>query len=91
MSENNHYSTPDTALASYLISEGYPTPTIELTHDFRFPDSIRAVFVFDSDPRIQDYIHQWQSGKAQGNLCVFHDINRKLVSLVKTKIKLAQS
>lgn len=90
MPENNQYTTPDTALASYLISEGYPAPDIELIPNNRFPDGYKAVFSFDDDPKIQHYAHLWAVGEAQGNLCVFHSINRRLVKRVKTKIHLAK-
>jgi len=87
---NNHYRTPNTAIAAYLFSEGFAlVDVIVEPHSYK-PKDYEAVFLFENDPKIPDCIRLWQTGQAIGNLGVFLDNYRKMVRRAKTAVTIAR-
>lgn len=66
MLQNQSFETTDSALAAYLISEGFTKPGIKL-------DNNRCVFCFiDNNNSISAFVTNYQSGKAIGNIPAFY-------------------
>ena len=80
MSDNNHYKTSDTALASYLITENY----LLLSIDY---EPIRYEFVFPMSEEIKEQSSKYLIGKARTEPAVFNKINKKLLRIVRNKIQ----
>ena len=75
---NNTFKTSDTALAAYLISEGINSPDIEQT------SGIRAYFIFTKDnPQIEQYISNFDSARAIGNIVLFFNAYQTLLRRIK--------
>jgi len=77
------FSTPNTALAAYLISEGF-----ELTDkDTSNPSHI--VFIFhNSSVKLSELVHAFNIGKATGNIATFYHIYRELIDLTRREKRL---
>jgi len=77
------FSTPNTALAAYLISEGF-----ELTDkDTSNPSHI--VFIFhNSSVKLSELVHAFNIGKATGNITTFYHVYRDLVDLTRRERRL---
>ena len=72
------YRTPDTALAAWLLSQGFTL--LEL--DDSKPFSISFLFKDDST-ELPKCIHDFQAAKAEGNIVAFFRAYRRLVARVK--------
>jgi len=74
---SNVYSTTDTALAAWLYSQGFELTDVDSSN---FP----SVFYFEnSNPKLQQTVHDFQCGKAEGNVIVFFRAYKKLLSMIK--------
>ena len=74
------FRTSNTALAAYLISEGFGTPDVEFVNDSR------AFFLFPKDnPKIQDFINAWDTVKAAGNVVMFFQAYQTLLRRVRER------
>jgi len=74
------FRTSNTALAAYLISEGFGTPDVEFVNDSR------AFFLFPKDnPKIQDFINAWDTVKAEGNVVMFFQAYQTLLRRVRER------
>jgi len=80
MTDNTLYKTSDTALASYLITQGFILQSV----DYSLP---RFEFSFPQSPEIQDHATKYVTGKALTNPDVFNRINRKLLRIVRERIQ----
>lgn len=82
ISSNNHqYSTSDTALATYLICEGFQLEEI----DYAQP---RYVFKFaDNNTTLQEHAQLYITGKALVDPATFTRVNRKLTRLIKNQLQ----
>jgi hypothetical protein len=78
---NHNFSTSDTALAAYLVSQGISEPEIEHTQN-------GCVFCFsDRNLDIQPYVFSYQTGTATGNIYIFYKNYKRLLNIVnKNKI-----
>ncbi len=80
MSLNESFRTSDTALAAYLVSEGFGTPEIE------FNNGSRAFFVFSkNNPKIEDSIGAWDVGRAKGNVVMFFQAYQTLLRRIRER------
>ena len=81
-SQNNHkYSTSDTALATYLICQGFEIESI----DYSQP---RYEFIFANDsPVLQDHARLYTIGKALVDPAIFTRVNRKITRLLKNQLQ----
>lgn len=71
------YSTSDTALAAWLYANGFELLEVDSS---KFP----SVFLFDdSSPKLSELAHDFQRGKANGNITVFHRAYKLMLSKIK--------
>lgn len=83
------YRTPHTALAAYLLTEGFSLLEVATEpHPYKQHNG-DAVFVFEANPQLLSCSRKWQIGKAEGNLSIFYDNYRKLVKRAKVAVKVA--
>ncbi len=80
MEQNNHYKTSDTALASYLITEGYPLLSIDYAQ-------VRFEFIFPMSVEIKELASKYIIGKALTDPAVYNKVNKKLLRIVRQKIQ----
>ncbi len=79
--ENHQYTTTDTALATYLIVEGFALDKI----DYSQP---RYEFIFKNNTsEIQEYALKYITGKALVDPSAYTRVNRKLLRLVKNQLQ----
>lgn len=80
--ENTKYSTSDTPLAAYLISQGYPLQEIDYTNP-------RYEFLFDNGnldvEQIKEVAFSYLTGKARVDPAIYTRILRKLNRTVRDK------
>lgn len=77
---NDSFRTSDTALAAYLVSEGFGTPDIE------FNNGTRAFFLFSRDnPKIDKHINAWDCAKATGNVVMFFQAYQTLLRRIRER------
>ena len=75
--EENAYKTTDTALAAYLYSEGFELLEVDGSN---FP----SVFYFEnSNPKLSEYIRNFQIGKAEGNIAIFFKSYKTMLARIK--------
>ena len=74
---NSIFSTPNTALAAYLLSEGY-----ELL-DTNTDNPQELIFTFQDSIHLKELVRNYNIGTAQGNINAFYYNYRKLVSLAQ--------
>jgi hypothetical protein len=77
--DNIDFTTTDTAIAAYLISEGFPYPTIKHTQ----PNE--CVFCFTKDDKNFDYekyYRNYRLGIATGNIVLFFKAYKELLKQV---------
>lgn len=78
-SHNGIFTTPETALAAYLQSEGYELLEIDNSN----PRKCKFSFS-NNDQRLAQLVFEFGCGKATGNIIKFYDCYRKLVDDVKS-------
>jgi hypothetical protein len=79
-SNNNQYSTAETALATYLVCEGFKLLSIDYS-------SSRYVFKFNSNSDILTLSEKYLTGKALVDPAKFTRINKTLLHLVKNQLQ----
>lgn len=86
---NSSYPTSNTAMAAYLLTEGFThTKTTSNPRQLR-TNGFDAVFHFQDDPHILDCVRLWQTCQATGNLSVFFDNYRFFVREAKKAVGVA--
>ena len=76
---NNHIRTTNTALAAYLVSEGFGTPDIDFEGD-------RASFVFSKeDPTIEQAISNFDTARATSNTVLFFNAYKSLLRRIRER------
>lgn len=80
MTQNAHYRTSDTALASYLVTENFPLLSI----DYSQP---RFEFVFPMSAEIQELASKYLIGKARTDPVVFNKVNKKFLRVIRRQIQ----
>jgi hypothetical protein len=89
--ENHLYRTANTALATYLQSEGFSL--LEVTtqpnqyHKFR----LEAVFVFEDSQKLHDAVWLWDTAKATGNHNLFYHQYKATVKKAKMAVAVANA
>lgn len=85
MTKRNHatFSTPNTALAAYLLSEGFELASKDVTN----PQEISFVFN-NTSPKLSELVRAFNMGTAQGNITTFYYNYRKLVSIAQRERRL---
>ena len=79
MSNDNNFRTSDTALAAYLVSEGFGTPDIEF-------DGSRASFSFTkNNPKIDKFIGNFDTARAKGNIVLFFNAYQVLLRRIRER------
>lgn len=73
------FKTSDTALAAYLISEGFSSPDIE------YNGSPRATFVFNNVLGIEKYLSDFDTARAVGNIVLFFNAYQTLLRRIKER------
>ena len=77
---NDVFKTSDTALAAYLISEGFNTPEIQ------YPNGNRAYFVFPTaNYDINKYVADFDTARANGNIVLFFNAYQTLLRRIKER------
>ncbi len=80
MPQSNQFRTSDTALAAYLISEGFNTPEIEYTN------GTRAHFIFSRDnQKLDKYIADFDTARAIGNVVLFFNAYQVLLRRIRER------
>ena len=70
------YETADSALAAYLLLQGFPEPDIRM-------DSGRYVFCFtDPDNDIQPHVRSYNTGTAIGNIPLFYRNYKRILNRI---------
>ena len=73
------YRTSDTALAAFLIAEGYESPDLEF-------NGARAYFLFSKqDPKIEKSISNWDTARATTNAVLFFNAYQNLLRRIKER------
>ena len=73
----DNFRTSDTALAAYLISEGYGVPDIDY-------NGSRAYFIFSKEnPQIEKAIGDWDTARAETNAVLFFNAYQSLLRRIK--------
>lgn len=73
------YRTSDTALAAYLIIEGFAAPLIE------FEDGNRAFFVFSRTEKLDNKVSDYDTARAKGNIVLFFNAYQSLLRRIKER------
>jgi hypothetical protein len=74
------FKTSDTALAAYLISEGFNTPDIE------YSNGTRAYFIFTKENNdITKYVGDFDTARAVGNIVLFFNAYQTLLRRIKER------
>jgi len=73
------YRTSNTALAAYLISEGFGIPEME------FPNGSQAYFIFERSPKIEKHIAIFDAAQAKGNIVLFFNAYQNLLRRIKER------
>ena len=75
----DNFKTSDTALAAFLITEGYNTPDIEY-------NGTRASFIFSrKNPKISNSISDWDTARAETNAVLFFNAYQSLLRRIKER------
>jgi len=75
---SDYYNTSDTALATYLIIEGFKLLDIDYSNP-------RYVYYFKNEGGILDHAQKYLTGNALVDPAVYQRINRRLARVIKTK------
>ena len=76
---DKYFKTSNTALAAYLIAEGFGTPDIDY-------DGTKAFFVFPRDnSHIEQSIQDFETTRAEGNIRVFFNAYQSLIRRIKER------
>lgn len=82
IASSEYFRTSDTALAAYLVSEGFGTPEIEFSNG----NGVRAFFIFPhNNPKIDEHINAWDSIQAKGNVVKFFQAYQTLLRRIKER------
>ena len=74
------FRTSDTALAAYLVSEGYQSPLIE------YENGNRAYFIFPrTKNKIEQSINEFDTARAKGNIVLFFNAYQNLLRRIKER------
>lgn len=77
MKNPHSFETSDTALAAYLHTCGFQ---LEDVITVNFP----AIFVFkNSDKELEQAVHDYQAGKAEGNIAIFFMNYKRMLARLK--------
>ena len=78
------YSTANTELAAYLLSEGFPV--LEIQYESNNGGKQRGVFVFDRTVDIINRVNLYETGKATINLALFKHAKDRLLDRVMGRL-----
>jgi hypothetical protein len=79
-SQSEVFKTSDTALAAYLVSEGFNTPEIQ------FPNGNRAYFIFPkANFDIDKFVADFDTARANGNIVLFFNAYQTLLRRIKER------
>jgi len=75
----DNFRTSETALAAYLIAEGFGAPDIEY-------NGSRAHFIFSKEnPKIEQAIGDWDTARAETNAVLFFNAYQSLLRRIKER------
>lgn len=78
---NHHFRTANTALAAYLIAEGFGNPDIEYENN-----GTRAFFLFNMEnPKIEKHIQDWDTARAKTNVVLFFNAYQNLLRRIRER------
>lgn len=79
LNTNNQLRTTNTALAAYLVAEGFGNPDIDFDGD-------RASFIFSKeDPTIEKAISDWDTARAISNTVLFFNAYKGLLRRIRER------
>jgi len=73
---DGNFSTKNSALAAYLYMEGFELLDVDIS-------SFPSVFIFETNSRLPQCVHNFQIAKVEGNLVLFHEAYRKCLRMTK--------
>jgi len=88
---NNHYLTANTALATYLQTEGFSLIEVTTQPDQYNKFRLEAVFIFEDDPTLHDTVYLWDTAKANGNHNIWYHTYRATVKKAKMAVAVANA
>ncbi len=78
---NIHYTTSDSSLATYLLTEGFELLDIDYSNP-------RYVYVFNGNiDTLKEYEHKYITSKAKVDPSVYSRVNRKLMRAIKNRLQ----
>ena len=78
MVTNQHYSTRDTALAAWLISQGFELLKVERDN----PSSVAFLFE-DNGKGLTGAVKEFQLGTPEGNILAFFRAYKNLLTMIR--------
>jgi len=82
ITNNSHFRTADTALAAYLVTEGFGTPSI----DNEGNEGKRSYFIFSKHtPKMTKAIEEWDAARATTNAVLFFNAYQNLLRRIREK------
>jgi hypothetical protein len=89
--DNHLYRTANTALATYLQTEGFSllevTTQVDPFHKYRK----EAAFVFENSTKLHDTVYLWDTAKAVGNLNLYYHNYKATVAKAKMAVAVAEA
>ena len=89
--ENNHYRTANTALATYLQTEGFTLIEVTTQVDPFHKYQLEAVFIFEDNQKLHDAVWLWDTAKANGNHNIWYHTYRATVKKAKMAVAVANA
>ena len=78
--EDTHYKTSDTTLASFLVTDGFPLLSI----DYSQP---RFEFIFNDSEKLRGVANNYITGNALTDPSAFSRVNKKLLRVIRKQIQ----
>ncbi len=75
---SEQFRTSETALAAYLVSEGFGTPEIEY-------NGTRAFFLFPKDAKLEKHVAAFDTALAKGDIVLFFNAYQVLLRRIKER------
>ena len=91
MADNHLYHTANTALATYLQTEGFALFEVTTQPDQYHTHRLEAVFIFEDSQKLHDTVYLWDTAKATGNHNIWYHQYRATVKKAKMAVAVAEA
>jgi len=91
METNNRYRTANTALTTYLQTEGFSLLEVTTQPDQYHTHRLEAVFIFEDSQKLHDTVYLWDTAKATGNHNTWYHQYRATVKKAKMAVAVAEA